>query len=691
MTTHRTYYFCSIDHGQQFSLGTSLGLAQPGLGGSSAEPVPSGAAQAPSADNQPRADLRAAAENVTESSPKGSFQQGPAGGGVTANPAQVATADTVTQAEERKPRHSGGPAASGQVKLPRRRLALAWIPLGLTALFTLTTIALWPENVASSVTLLTVVTLWVALSMRLAKRLAKPTLKKQQKLREVLSGVAQRVTGTETSLVPAEDLRAGEELFIGPGEVLLADAVVVEGDGLVRPYPEATDSWAIEDGLRLPAGARVLSGQARVVCASTADERTWHDLAFGARESDSWLVRSAVRTTREAAPALAALSLGLCLWWTDSWYIAISVGLANFAALQNPLFVELQRTVHRKWLLALYEKGVHVGPGALDAAAQVTQCVFCTRGTVLSGEPEVAEIHALRDATEEEVLALAAGAESVVEHPAASSILRAAHARGIGPDRARGHDVTQGMGVACFSSDGRELVVGSRDLLLKQRISIAIAEDLLRKLESRGRMGILVAREGHLVGVLALHDALRVGSKAAVQLLIDGQIEPILLSGDTRSTCEALGHALSVEHIRPEVPARQRGAEVQQLAAGGSVVAVVGHSPLDDSALSGARAPIVLEGAALPQRRGTLSILSSDVLLAAEALLAAARLRREGGLVWAISHFSALAGVLAASSLLFPPIVAPVLAGLGGIFSGVWVWTQRQDCSPSPRYGTPSS
>src|SRR5690606_14860940 len=103
---------------------------------------------------------------------------------------------------------------------------------------------------------------------------------------------------------------------------------------------------------------------------------------------------------------------------------------ANLAALGNPLLVQLLRSIVRKWVGALADRGVHLAPQALDDAAGVTQCVLCARGTVLSGEPEVAEIHALRDLGEDDVLALAAGAESVVEHPVASSILRAAHARG---------------------------------------------------------------------------------------------------------------------------------------------------------------------------------------------------------------------------------------------------------------------
>lgn len=547
------------------------------------------------------------------------------------------------------------------------------------------------EPLFAVITLLLTICVWTVLSAFLAERLSAGTLTERAQLEELLRQPACRLTKDGETWVDPYELRAGEELRVNALETLLADAIVVSGQASVRLLPGSTTPFHAVEGSRLPAGCQVVDGSLRLVCTQTGDDAAFFRLATGRQESESFLFASAEKGSQKFAVLGLFASLGLALWWTHSLSTAGSIALGNFAALANPLTPALIRQVQRKWLLALAARGVHLSRNAIDAAAQVTQCVFCTRGTVLSGEPEVAELHALRGSTEEEVLALAAGAESVVEHPAASSILRAAHARGIGPDAARGHDIVPGMGVVCFSSQGEPLIVGSRDLLLRERISIASAEELLRKLENRGRIGILVAKNGRLVGVLALHDAVRVGAKAAVQLLLDGNIEPILLSGDTRSTGEALGRALSVEHIRPEIPARERGATVKELHLGGASVAVIGHSPLDDSALSGATTPIVLDAAALPEPPGGMTVLSSDVLLAAEALLSLQRLRKEALITWALSVIPMTLGILSATSLLFPALVAPLLAALGGFFASGWVLSRRQDCSPSPRYGTPQA
>src|SRR5690606_8892207 len=259
---------------------------------------------------------------------------------------------------------------------------------------------------------------------------------------------------------------------------------------------------------------------------------------------------------------------------------------AVFGAFALPGSVRLFEAVFAQAWSAAARRGIsYCDAKIFDRAGQVNAVIFCARGTVMYGEPDVAHVHVFRDSSEAQVLGLAAGAESAVHHPIASATLRAAHNRGVPVDPCRGHDVIAGLGVVCSSSDGRAMVVGSRELLLREKISVAIAEDTLRELEARGLSTLLVAVSGRLIGILGLQNSLRAGSRAAVQLLIDGKIEPILLSGDHRATTEAVAHALSFEHVRPEVPALARALEVRNLIDSGLSVAVVGTSPLDDVAL----------------------------------------------------------------------------------------------------------
>src|SRR5262249_15010808 len=162
-------------------------------------------------------------------------------------------------------------------------------------------------------------------------------------------------------------------------------------------------------------------------------------------------------------------------------------------------------------------------------------------------------------------------------------------------------------------SSGEELCVGSRSLMMQQRISIAIAEERIAELESLGRTVVLVALGSRLVGVIGLQDGLRPGARAAVQHLLDAQIEPVLMSGDARETCEAIGRSLDIDHIRPEVLPADRGAEVRRLIDAGMSVAVLGHPGIDDAALGAADVAVALGAAGSTPGDYAVTLASDDV------------------------------------------------------------------------------
>jgi P-type E1-E2 ATPase len=280
----------------------------------------------------------------------------------------------------------------------------------------------------------------------------------------------------------------------------------------------------------------------------------------------------------------------------------------------------------------------------------------------------VAEVHPLREASEAEIISLSAGAESVVHHPVAAAVMRAAGSRNLPVDVCRSHSAISGMGVLCTSSTGDLLVVGSRELMLRERISIAMAEATLRGLEVRGLTALMLAKNGHLIGVLALQDSLRAGAKAAVQILLDEHIEPVLISGDSRATTEAVAQALAIEHVRPEISASQRAHEVKNLIDGGALLAVIGTSPRDDAALGAAPVPIILSGASVSwrdsahgQERG-VGLSGKQVLAASLALLACRRIRRIGIRSLVLAFLPAAVAAAAAASLLAPSYAAPLVS-----------------------------
>jgi P-type E1-E2 ATPase len=160
--------------------------------------------------------------------------------------------------------------------------------------------------------------------------------------------------------------------------------------------------------------------------------------------------------------------------------------------------------------------------------------------------------------------------------------------------------------------------------MLKQKISIASAEQRLVELEGSGLSVLLVALDQHLVGFVALQDGVRRGARAAVAALHAAHIEPVMLSGDARETCEAVGKSIGIDHIRPEVLPTERANEVKRLADAGAVVAVIGKNPADLATMAAADVSIGLDtaGSTVP---GIGIALGSDELQTAARALTLAR------------------------------------------------------------------
>jgi P-type E1-E2 ATPase len=234
-----------------------------------------------------------------------------------------------------------------------------------------------------------------------------------------------------------------------------------------------------------------------------------------------------------------------------------------------------------------------------------------------------------------------------------------------------------GLGVTAITSGGEDLCVGNRALLLEKRISIAASEDRIAELEALGRTVVLVAVGSRLVGIMGLQDGLRPGARAAVQHLLDAQIEPVLMSGDARETCEAIGRSLDIDHIRPEVLPSDRSAEVKRLIEAGTSVAVLGHAGVDDGALGAADVSVALGAAGSPPGDFAISLASEDVRDAALSLALAHRTRLEARTGLALAVVPACVGTVAISFGVLPQAYAPIAALLGGVMAIVHIRSLR--------------
>ncbi len=151
-----------------------------------------------------------------------------------------------------------------------------------------------------------------------------------------------------------------------------------------------------------------------------------------------------------------------------------------------------------------------------------------------------------------------------------------------------------------------------------------------------------------------------------MQHLLDAQIEPVLLAGDARETCEAIARSLDIDHIRPEVLPAERGAEVRRLIEAGMSVSALGHAGIDDGALGAADVAVALRAAGTTPGDYGVCLASDDVRDGALALALAHRTRTEARVGLALTVVPALIGVGIISFGILPPAYAPIASLLGG-------------------------
>ncbi len=486
------------------------------------------------------------------------------------------------------------------------------------------------------------------------------------------------------------DLRPGERVQVEQGEDVPVDLVVSESEAEVLPWVGAASSVRRRVGDPVVAGAHVLRGRLIGTCTWAGVDRVFARLVIDPRRRIDVLdpVARAARSLVERWTALASLGAALLAFAISrSWLDAAMTAVAVQAGLATSVIASLPGTHVARGLMLTQRRGVtYKSADAWDRAAKASVAVFCARGTLLLGEPEVAEIEPISPLIDNlEVLALAAGAARAETTPTAQAILRAAKTRDVKPDAVRNPNVMTGLGVVAVSSAGEELCVGSRAHLLEQRIGITAAEWRIGELAALGRSIVLVALGGRVVGLIALSDGIRPGARAAVQHLLDAQLEPVLMSGDSRETCEAIARSLDVEHLRADVLPQDRGEEVKRIAESGESVAVFGHTPLDDVALGAANVSIALGAAGAASAEHDIALASDDLRDGALALVVARRTRVEARVGFGLAAIPPALGVLIVAVGLLPPAFVPIASLLGAVVAVLHIrGTARTRPEPQP-------
>ncbi|MBN1192909.1 MAG: copper-translocating P-type ATPase [Coriobacteriia bacterium] len=487
-----------------------------------------------------------------------------------------------------------------------------------------------------------------------------------------------RSDGTVVDVAP-DTLLPGDIVLVRPGEKVPADGTVADGESSVDESMLTGESVPVgkASGDEVIGGAVNGEGSLVVTVTRTGAESFLAqvtELVRQAQESKSRtqdladraaLVLTLVALGGGAITFAAWLVLGRQLPFAIERAVAVMVIACPHAlGLAIPLVVAVSTAAGARRGLLVRDRM------AFENARRIGAVVFDKTGTLTSGRFGVVEIVAAGDRSVDEVLALAAAVEALSEHPIARAIAAGVQR----PEPATGFRALPGRGAEAVVG-GRAVAVVSPGSLAERGIAIDSAAALLA---AEGRSVVHVLVDGELAGSIALADVVRPESVAAVADLRALGIEPIMLTGDSRTVADRVAAGLGIERVYAEVLPADKAQTVREIRSDGTVVAMVGDGVNDAPALAEADVGIAIgAGTDVAVATADVVLVRSDPrdVVTAISLSRATYRKMLQNLVWATGYnviaIPLAAGVGYSAAIVLSPAAGAVLMSLSTVVVAV--------------------
>ncbi len=436
---------------------------------------------------------------------------------------------------------------------------------------------------------------------------------------------ARVLRGGQERDVPIEEVVVGDLVRIRPGERIPVDGVVFTGHSAVDESFVTGEPIPAEKTVGDPTiGGSINGAGTLVVEVSVVGEGTFLQQVIrhveDARALKPGLLHLVDRILVVYTPAVLSIAgLSLLGWTVGTWLLTgqMDVQRAVFAAL-SVLVMGYPCAVGIAAPLAIVrgagaaaDQGIIMRTGeAFQAFGSVRYIVLDKTGTLTEGRPTVQEVEALGDPNE--VLAVAAAAESSSEHPLGQAVLNEALARSVPLLQVEAFEAFPGSGVAA-TIGGARVMVGRPQFLEEAGVDVSPLSTRIHELEAAGHTVIAVSRGKQLLGAIALGDRLRPDATATVAGIRKTGLVPVLVTGDNPRAAERVARQLGIEEVHAGVLPGQKAEIIRQLQIAGRV-AMVGDGINDAPALMQADVGIAMG-------RGTdIAIESSDIILVRDRL-----------------------------------------------------------------------
>ncbi|MFO8017852.1 MAG: heavy metal translocating P-type ATPase [Promethearchaeia archaeon] len=467
-----------------------------------------------------------------------------------------------------------------------------------------------------------------------------------RKLLELGAKTAKIIRNGKEQEIPVDELKKGDIMVIRPGEKIPTDGLIIEGKSSVDESMATGESTPVKktEGDEVIGATINQRGLLKVKATKVGDETFLSQvirLVEEAQGSKVPIQNYADKITGYFVPVVLFLAImALILWmfipdfmigiiapfqdvipWIDIDLGLITLALSAFIA---TLVIACPCALGLATPTALMvgsgmgaNNGILIRHGeAIQTFEKLETIVFDKTGTITKGTPEVIDIHSTNNFSKEEVLKLAASIEAGSEHPLADAVLRKAKEKDIEFYDISDFESITGKGVKGTrkSKSKSTILVGSKKLMDQYNIDYNLVNNLIQKREEEAKTVILVALDSKLAGILAIADAIKDDSVAAIAELKSMGIETIMLTGDNERTAKAIARKAGISRVIAEVLPNEKVEEIQDLQKEGKMVAMVGDGINDAPALTAANVGISIgTGTDIAIEAGDITLVSGKL------------------------------------------------------------------------------
>lgn len=472
--------------------------------------------------------------------------------------------------------------------------------------------------------------------------------------------------GESEVTIPVEEVAVGDLVVVRPGQSIPVDGEVVEGSSAVDESALTGESIPVDKapGDKVAAASINTSGSFIFKATRVGDDTTLAQmiaLVDEAASSKAPIAKLADRVAGVFVPVvigIAIVTAALWLIFTGEVARALTSGIAVLV-ISCPCALGLATPVA---IMVGTGKGAENGilfksAEALETLRSVQTIVLDKTGTVTQGRPIVTDVTAVEGVEEQELLQVAASLEKPSEHPLAQAIVAEAERQSISLSSAQDFKAIHGRGVTALIQ-GSAFLAGNRAMMEENNIDMTPAGATPERLAEEGKTPLYFARDGKLIGLVAVADTVKPTSAAAIQALRELGLDVVMLTGDNRRTANAIAKKLDLTEVVAEVLPQDKEKVIADLQAKGKKVAMVGDGINDAPALARSDVGLAIgAGTDVAIESADVVLMKSDLLDAVTAVeLSRATIRNiKQNLFWAFFYNA---------------VCIPVAAGVLAIFGG---------------------